>query len=478
LPPNDANPTLPFVSTGGPQGESRNETGTPRGATPEPDPAPRIPALVDAAGRYRLQGEIARGGVGVVFKGRDTHLGRDVAVKMLHEPLLRHLAILRRFEREARITAQLQHPGVVPVHETGHLPGGRPFFVMKLVTGRTLDRFLADRQGHALQWPHLLKVFEQVCQTLAYAHAHGVIHRDLKPSNVMVGEFGEVYVMDWGLAKVVGANDGTGGRAAAMTAPDVRAPGDGGESTGVASLLTDPGRVMGTLAYMPPEQAGGAIDRLEPRTDVFALGGILCAILTGRPPYVAGGNEELHAMAMRGDLADTHARLDACGADAPLILLAKRCLAADRDDRPGDAGELERALTGYLESVLKQPERDLVRFFELSLDLFCTAGLDGFFRRVNPNFSRVLGYPREELLARPFLDFVHPADREATVAAMARLSRGLPVVRFRNRYRDTGGGYRWFEWTAKSIPEEGVIFAVARDVTDRIGPEDRPVPSA
>jgi serine/threonine-protein kinase len=165
--------------------------------------------------------------------------------------------------------------------------------------------------------------------------------------------------------------------------------------------------------------------------------------------------------------------LDACGADRDLITLAKGCLASDPNDRPGDAGKLADAVTGHLESVLRRAERDLVRFFELSLDLFCIAGLDGYFHRVNSNFSRVLGYTEEELVSRPFLDFVHPDDREGTLEAMAKLRQGLPVIQFCNRYRDVRGQYRWFEWTGKAIPEEGVIFAVARDVTERVELEEQ-----
>jgi PAS domain S-box-containing protein len=131
------------------------------------------------------------------------------------------------------------------------------------------------------------------------------------------------------------------------------------------------------------------------------------------------------------------------------------------------------ALNAYLESDLRQAARDLVRFFELSPDLFCIAGFDGYFRRVNGNFTRVLGYTPDELISRPLIEFVHPDDRANTKAEAEKLSRGLPVVQFRNRYRDVRGGYRWFEWEAKSIPEEGIIFAVARDITERMELEDR-----
>jgi serine/threonine-protein kinase len=123
-------------------------------------------------------------------------------------------------------------------------------------------------------------------------------------------------------------------------------------------------------------------------------------------------------------------------------------------------------LTLFLESRLQRAENDLERFFDLSLDLFCIAGMDGFFRRVNSNFPRVLGFSEKHLLTRPFLEFVHPDDRDPTISVMSQLKIGQPVVQFRNRYMAVDGSYRCFEWTAKSIPEEGTIFAVARDVTD------------
>jgi serine/threonine-protein kinase len=181
----------------------------------------------------------------------------------------------------------------------------------------------------------------------------------------------------------------------------------------------------------------------------------------------------VYARAARGDLTDAFARLDACPAPRELVALAKACLAPEPDARPRDARQVAAALTAYIEAELRRAERDLVRFFELSPDLFCIAGLDGYFRRVNPNFTRVLGYPPEELISRPFVDFVHPDDRAGTIAETEKLARGLPCVYFRNRYRDVTGGYRWFEWTAQSVPDEGVVFAVARDVTDRVELEAR-----
>jgi serine/threonine protein kinase len=150
-----------------------------------------------------VDGEIARGGMGAVLKGRDPDLGRDVALKVLREDLRENADMVRRFVEEAQIGGQLQHPGVVPIYELGTFADLRPFFAMKLVKGHTLAQLLEDRKNPADDLPRFLSIFEAVCQTMAYAHARGVIHRDLKPSNVMVGSFREVQVMDWGLAKVL-----------------------------------------------------------------------------------------------------------------------------------------------------------------------------------------------------------------------------------------------------------------------------------
>jgi serine/threonine-protein kinase len=164
---------------------------------------PGSPEVPVAPGRYQLFGEIARGGMGAVLKGRDTDLGRDLALKVLLERHRDNPDLIRRFVEEAQIGGQLQHPGIVPVYELGTFPDRRPFFAMKLVKGRTLAVLLKERVDPRHDLPRFLGVFAQVAQTLAYAHARGVIHRDAKPSNVMVGSFGEVQVMDWGLAKVL-----------------------------------------------------------------------------------------------------------------------------------------------------------------------------------------------------------------------------------------------------------------------------------
>jgi tetratricopeptide (TPR) repeat protein/tRNA A-37 threonylcarbamoyl transferase component Bud32 len=303
---------------------------------------------------YELAEEVGRGGMGVVYRARDIKLDRHVAVKLLQDHLPAGSAAARRFLDEARITGQLQHPNIPPVHEVGELPDGRPFLAMKLIKGRTLEEDLQGRPDPSHDRGRFLAVFEQVCQAVAFAHDRKVIHRDLKPSNVMVGAFGEVQVMDWGLAKVLGGE--------LEPAP----PTDDGRVTEVRTFRdpgsdTQAGSVLGTPAFMPPEQAGGEVGKIDERADVFGLGAILCVILTGQPPYVGKDGEAVRLMAIRGRLADCFARLDACGADPELVALAKRCLAVERDDRPRDAGAVAEAIAGFraaAEERARQAELD------------------------------------------------------------------------------------------------------------------------
>ncbi|HVS39508.1 MAG TPA: tetratricopeptide repeat protein [Gemmataceae bacterium] len=293
---------------------------------------------VSSSARYELLEEVGRGGAGVVFRGRDRLLGRELAVKVLRDVHRRTPEIYQRFVEEARVGSRLQHPAIVPVYELGWFDDQRPYFTMKLVEGRTLAALLKERCDPAQDRPRLLGVFEQVCQAIAYAHGQQVIHRDLKPANIMVGAFGEVQVMDWGFAKVLGGDGELRDLPFAVQA-------HGGTEA------TQSGCMMGTPAYMPPEQARGHTALIDSRADVFALGAILCEILTGRPPYVGTTIEEVCLQAAQGNLADAHARLDACGADEALRELAKRCLTAEREARPAEAATVARDLAAYLASA-------------------------------------------------------------------------------------------------------------------------------
>jgi WD40 repeat protein/serine/threonine protein kinase len=329
----------------------------------EQDGPPALPG-------YETLGPVAAGGMGVVWRVRDQQFGRELAVKVLKSSSSGHASGVERFLAEARITGRLAHPFIVPVHALGRLPDGRPYYAMKLVLGRTLAELLKGRPDLTSGRTEFLRIFSQVCQAVAFAHGQSVIHRDLKPHNVMVGEHGEVQVMDWGLAKVLPGADAPAAEAAGgnKTADETR------HETGEH---TEPGSVVGTWAYMPPEQANGRVIDVDRQSDVFGLGAIMCELLTGHPPYRATEEEVDQAVgkdsadlgradteerakartaivcqkATEGDLADAWDRLRGCGADSELIRLAARCLAPDKATRPVDASEVTAAIEAYLAAV-------------------------------------------------------------------------------------------------------------------------------
>ncbi|WP_167547170.1 protein kinase domain-containing protein [Stieleria maiorica] len=416
---------------------------------PLPQPVARIQ-------RYRIGDQIGKGGMGLVYHAHDNVFDRDVAIKVLLKSYQSREESRERFFREARTTARLQHPGIVAVYDMGISDDGQPFFAMKLVEGRTLSTLLresldSERQTQ-LHQARLLDVFARVCQTIAYAHSNQTVHLDIKPSNVMVGAYGEVHVMDWGLSRQLG-------KSPIQSVPIPPAAVDCISDEALSAILSN-SKIIGTPSYMAPEQARG--HHISVRSDVFGLGALLCEILTGRPPYEGDSFRRVYRRAARGALRDAYQRLDASDSDPAIISLAKRCLARNEHDRPADAGAIADQITAFRESSMERAQRDLCRFFEISMDLFCIASLDGYFKRVNSNFSRVLGYSDHELVSKPFLHFVHPDDITQTRKAIGALADGESIAEFRNRYRDCDGHYRWLQWNAKSIPEDNIVFAVAR----------------
>jgi serine/threonine protein kinase len=234
--------------------------------------------------RYRLVDKIAQGGMGSVYLAQDQELDRPVALKVLADG--RAEADLQgRIAREARILAHLEHPGIVPIHDFGVLPDGRLYYAMKLVRGRRLD----EQVNLQRPLPELLRDFEKICEAVAFAHSHGVVHRDLKPQNIMVGAFGEILVMDWGVAKLLEDT------AAPLSPASSPASAVAADKTSEATL---DGTVLGTPGYMAPEQARGEVGCVDERTDVYALGAILYFLLTGQSPapVLPRGSKESFAL--------------------------------------------------------------------------------------------------------------------------------------------------------------------------------------
>jgi serine/threonine protein kinase len=235
--------------------------------------------LPDLAGtRYRLLGQVARGGMGVVYAAQDETLQRRVALKVLEVPG-EESDLANRLIREARVLALLEHPGIVPVHDVGTLADGRVFYTMKFVEGRRLDQYIAS----VASVPDRLRVFLRICDAVAFAHDRAVLHRDLKPANVMVGPFGEVLVMDWGLAKILAREDNSAvahdGDPEATFLQTETAPAPGDSPTRI-SAITGHGTIMGTPGYMSPEQARGEVQALDARSDIFSLGAMLRFLVT------------------------------------------------------------------------------------------------------------------------------------------------------------------------------------------------------
>jgi eukaryotic-like serine/threonine-protein kinase len=221
--------------------------------------------LPDLSGtRYRLLEKLGEGGMGGVYCVEDTALGRQVALKAVRV-VDSGGQIAARLLREAKIIAQLEHPGIVPLHDVGTLPDGRLFYTMKLVRGRQLDQYAAETGG----LPERLRTFQKICDAVSFAHARRVLHRDLKPQNIMVGPFGEVLVMDWGLAKVLDRE----------VRPGEENPRGEAGTEPTADATTDHGAVLGTAGYMAPEQARGEISAVGPGADVYSLGVVLKFLL-------------------------------------------------------------------------------------------------------------------------------------------------------------------------------------------------------
>jgi serine/threonine-protein kinase len=306
-----------------------------------------------AGGRYELLRPHARGGLGQVWVAADRELGREVALKEMHEQHARQPVSLSRFLLEARVTGGLEHPGIVPVYGLGRHPDGRPFYAMRFIQGDSLREAVEHfhRTGRArrpageraLAFRQLLGRLVDVCDAVEYAHSRGVLHRDLKPANVMLGKYGETLVVDWGLAKLTGQAEG---EAAAESAPG---PSD--------TTLTSPGKVLGTPAYMSPEQAAGRTDQVGPRSDVYSLGATLYFLLTNRAPFPPGEGEDTLARVMRGEFAPPRqVKRDVPAALEAVCLKAMALKPEDRYPSPRAlANDLEHWLAGEPVGAYREP---------------------------------------------------------------------------------------------------------------------------
>jgi len=312
------------------------------------------PAALPGADRFRLLGRVGSGGMGAVYRVRDRTLLREAALKVLNPSLFSRPKYVRRFLGEAQIQAQLDHPNILPVHEMSSSEQGS-YFTMRFVKGRTLSAWIKDslRTGtHAAALTEMLSAVMKICDAVAFAHSRGVIHCDIKPENVIIEDFGAVYLMDWGLARLIGRADA--GRSAVAVSPEVW------------SALGSTG-VMGTPAFMSPEQALGNPEALDERTDVYGIGTLLHAIFIGRAPHVSGTPQEAKAK-VRAQVEGPDSggfTVPDKGADGRLLpgsvrMLLERALAPRPEQRFATAIELKAHLErivrgGFAFPVLRYP---------------------------------------------------------------------------------------------------------------------------
>jgi serine/threonine protein kinase/WD40 repeat protein len=392
------------------------------GAAPSAEVLRRLATHSPQGTRYAVRGEIARGGMGVILRVRDEDLRRNLAMKVMlgqgeaagegDTPEV-DPALLTRFLEEAQLTGQLDHPGIVPVHELGLDADGRVYFTMRLVKGRELKEILAGEGDESWSRTRTLGVFLRICETLAYAHEKGVIHRDLKPANVMVGRFGEVYVMDWGLAKLLDREDDRDLRVKEPESSLVRTDRHDAISDDLDSpLMTMAGTVVGTPTYMSPEQASGRVEDLGPKSDVYAVGAMLYHLLAGHQPYVKPG-ERVSPLtvlnAVRNGPPQPIHEIDP-RVPAELVAICEKAMARELDERYASMAELAEDLRRYLEDrvvlahrtgalieLRKWVARNRLAAGTAAAALVLVAGLTVFFlQRVTRQRDRAVAAERNE----------------------------------------------------------------------------------
>jgi serine/threonine protein kinase len=365
-----------------------------------PAPHELLKSALPAGPRYTRTMLHAAGGMGSVWLARDAAIGRDVALKELRADTVAGSTVPLRFLREARITGQLEHPGIVPVYEIGADPqNGHPYYTMRFVRGRTLTEATREfhdhrRAGHddPLEFVALLGAFVSVCHTIAYAHSHGIIHRDLKGENIVLGDYGEVIVLDWGLAKRLGADD------------DGAVEPVGQHAEPGAPVQTMMGQVMGTPAYMAPEQAQGRLDLIGPATDIFGAGAIFYEILAGQPPFAGTSTVEVLQQASQGEIVPPRVFWPDVPPDLEAICL--KALSKDPADRHGSAVELARRVQGWQDQQRRQAEDELRQAGKRLMqqqaavvrltrsEVFSTPDLAAIFLRMIEAAARTLGVER------------------------------------------------------------------------------------
>ncbi|NNF14990.1 MAG: protein kinase [Gemmatimonadetes bacterium] len=431
---------------------------------------------------YVVVDHIGTGGMGEVYRALDTKLGRDVAIKLLPVEYADEEDAVRRLTQEARVLASLNHPNIATLHGL-EADGEFCFLVMELVPGETLEDRL---QRSPMGAEEVRAVFLQIAGGLVAAHSRSVVHRDLKPANIKLPGNERVKILDFGLAKVLGADSVD--LAPHATSSLTEGPGDADRAdapeasfpfqalhSGQLPSPSRPGEMMvGTPGYMSPEQAFG--DPVDAATDLWGLGCCLYEALAGKRAFEVATFSDVATAIIVGQ--PDWSLID--GAPPALRDLVYQCLEKEPRRRPESAEVVSQQLrtavlsepgAEHAESVRPTPSLEQ-RLFDMSRDCLCIASLDGFLKRVNPAFVSTLGWSAAEFYGRPFIEFVHPDDRDATIVEMSKLAQGIPTLHFANRYECSDGNYKTLYWSAQVEPEQGLLYGVARLAPGEQGQHD------
>lgn len=399
------------------------------------------------------------GSFGRIWLASDAELEREIAFKELLPEHANSPRMRERFRREAQITAQLEHPGTVSLYDFHEEPG-RAFYTMRFVRGRTFTETIREHyrnQDQQVDNPsagllRLLRIFVSVCNTIAFAHSRGIIHRDIKGDNILIGDFGEAIVVDWGIAKKIDA--------------DVESP-DETQEVDEDVAATTYGQRMGTPLFMAPEQAIGEVNEIGPLADVYSLGSLLYKVLTGKPPFDSDSVSKVLDAVVNQPPVPPSQRNPTVAKDLEAICL--QALAKSPRGRQSSAQELGQQVEDWMADQVQQKrsaqERD--RFFRLSQDMLAILDEQQRIRQVNPAAEKVLGWTCEELLGMSAVELMHPdeiADAQKNRAELIATGRTFRGVERQVRCKD--GSYKWLSVNATPIPEQSAIYWVGRDITE------------
>ena len=414
-------------------------------------------------GRFRKEKIIGRGGMGEIWQAYDVLVRRRVALKQLREDksyLPKHLA---RFKREVQLTAKLTHPGTVCVIDYSNQPGNA-YYVMNLVQGCTLTRMINEYHRKRVcenadfsEFITLLNIFVSVCNTIAYAHSKGILHRDIKSENVMVGEFGEATLLDWGLAKSfdVGGDQ-------SLAESDEPETDSEPEDAPLSARTTVEGQSLGTPAFMSPEQATGSLGKIDVRSDTYMLSGLLYEILAGCPPFVGDNVNAVIDMVIH----DAPPLASDIVSDCPtaLVRICNKGLSKNQEDRFQTASELIEQVQVWLVGRAERKKADefFKRCFELTFDAMGIVDFRLGLQNLNAAWETMFGWDPAEITGRTHYEMIHPDDQVRAARALSRANRHKETQQVTVRLLCKGGHYQRSVWNLAPYVEEAMVLIIGR----------------